>query len=53
MMRGDPKTVADKSTYENVNQPAVGFQTVPVNGVFTVRDGKLVLDANGGQAIRR
>ena len=49
----DPEVVADKATFENANQPAVGFQTVIVNGVVTVREGKLVLDAAGGQPIRR
>jgi N-acyl-D-aspartate/D-glutamate deacylase len=27
----DPATVADKATYENANQPAVGVQTVLVD----------------------
>ncbi len=49
----DPETIADQATYENPNQPAVGVQYVLVNGIFAVRDGKLVLDANGGQPIRR
>jgi len=49
----DPATVADRATFDNANQLAVGVQTVLVNGVFTVRDSKLVLDANGGRPIRR
>lgn len=49
----DPATVADKATFENPNQPAVGFQTVLVNGVLTVSDGKLVVAAAAGQPIRR
>jgi N-acyl-D-glutamate deacylase len=49
----DPKTVADKATFENANQPAVGVQTVLVNGGFAVRDGQMVLDAAHGQPIRR
>ncbi|MGX9352602.1 amidohydrolase family protein [Shimia sp. W99] len=49
----DPATVADKATFENANQPAVGFQTVLVNGGFAVKDGELVLDAAHGQPIRR
>jgi N-acyl-D-glutamate deacylase len=49
----DPETIADKATYDHPNQPAVGMQCVLVNGIFAVRDGKLVLDANGGQPIRR
>ncbi|MCE8539983.1 amidohydrolase family protein [Ruegeria pomeroyi] len=49
----DPKTVADRATFENANQPAVGVQTVLVNGGFVVRDGSLLLDAPHGQPIRR
>ncbi|WP_263829201.1 amidohydrolase family protein [Ruegeria aquimaris] len=49
----DPQTVSDKATYDNANQPAVGVQTVLVNGGFVVRDGALVLDAPHGQPIRR
>jgi len=49
----DPATVADKATYENANQTPVGIKTVLVNGVVTVDEGKLVLDAKGGQPIRR
>jgi N-acyl-D-glutamate deacylase len=49
----DPATVADKATYENANQPAVGFQTVLVDGGFVVQNGALVLDADGGVPIRR
>jgi len=48
----DPKTIADKATFDNANQPAVGVQTVLVNGGFSVRDGELVLDAPNGRAIR-
>ena len=48
----DPRTVADKATFDNANQPAVGVQTVLVNGGFSVRDGELVLDAPNGRAIR-
>ncbi|MBD1545358.1 amidohydrolase family protein [Roseibium aggregatum] len=49
----DPETVADRATFENANQPAVGVQTVLVNGGFVVRDGNLILDAPHGQPIRR
>ncbi|MDW4551584.1 amidohydrolase family protein [Defluviimonas sp. D31] len=49
----DPETVADRATFENANQPAVGVQTVLVNGGFVVRDGQFVLDAAHGQPIRR
>ncbi len=36
----DPATVADKATYEQPHQYSVGIETVIVNGVVTVRDGK-------------
>ncbi|MTI42439.1 dihydroorotase [Roseibium hamelinense] len=49
----DPETIADRATYENANQTAVGVQTVLVNGGFVVRDGSLILDAPHGQPIRR
>ncbi|MGX9349738.1 amidohydrolase family protein [Shimia sp. W99] len=49
----DPATIADMATYENANQPAVGVQTVIVNGGLAVREGNLVLDAAYGQPIRR
>lgn len=49
----DPATVADKATFENPNQPAVGFRAVLVNGVLTVSDSKLVIDAAAGRPIRR
>ena len=49
----DPATVADRATFENANQPAVGVQTVLVNGAFAVRDGALLVDAAHGQPIRR
>lgn len=49
----DPETIADKATYEDANQPAVGVQTVLVNGVAVVAGGELVLDANPGLPIRR
>jgi len=49
----DPATIADKGTYQDANQPAVGVQTVLVNGAFVVQDGELLLDAPHGQPIRR
>lgn len=49
----DPKTVSDRATFENANQPAVGVQTVLVNGGFVVQNGSLVLDGAHGQPIRR
>jgi N-acyl-D-glutamate deacylase len=49
----DPKTIADKATYTEPNQPAVGVQTVLVNGELIVKQGKLLTDADPGQLIRR
>ena len=40
-------------TYTEPNQPAVGVQTVLVNGVAVVADGTLVEDAAPGKPIRR
>ena len=36
----DPKTVADTATYEKPHQYPVGIETVIVNGVVTIKDGK-------------
>jgi N-acyl-D-aspartate/D-glutamate deacylase len=49
----DPETISDVGTYEAPNQPAVGVQSLLVNGTLVVADGKLVLDAAPGQPIRR
>jgi len=49
----DPETVGDVGTYEEPNQPAVGVQTVLVNGEAVVSGGALVLDAAPGRPIRR
>lgn len=49
----DPATVADRATYEDANQTAVGLQTVIVNGTPIVMAGDLILDAAPGEAIRR
>ena len=49
----DPNTIADVGTYENPNQPAVGVQTVLVNGVAVLNDGALIIGAAPGKAIRR
>jgi N-acyl-D-aspartate/D-glutamate deacylase len=49
----DPETISDDGTYEKPNQPAVGGQTVLVNGGFVVQNGELILDAPHGLPIRR
>jgi N-acyl-D-amino-acid deacylase len=36
----DPNTVADKATYDNPAQLAVGVEDVLVNGGFAFKDGK-------------
>ena len=49
----DPNTIADKATYPEPNQPAVGVNAVLVIGEFVVSKGRLIEDAAPGQAIRR
>jgi N-acyl-D-glutamate deacylase len=49
----DPKTIREVGTYEKPNQPAVGVQSVLVNGELVVAKGNLVLDARPGRPIRR
>jgi len=49
----DPETIRDVGTYEEPNQPAVGVQSVLVNGELIVGQGELLLDAAPGQPIRR
>jgi len=49
----DPETISDVGTYNEPNQPAVGVQTLLVNGVAVVAEGELILDAAPGQPIRR
>jgi len=49
----DPKTIRDVGTYEDPNQPAVGVQSVLVNGELIVAQGELILDAAPGLPIRR
>jgi len=49
----NPETIRDVGTYEKPNQPAVGVQSLLVNGTLVVADSKLVLGAAPGQPIRR
>ena len=49
----DIETISDVGTYEAPNQPAVGVQSLLVNGTPVVANGKLVFDAAPGQPIRR
>ena len=49
----DPDTIRDVGTYEEPNQPAVGVQTLLVNGVAVVVEGELILNAAPGRPIRR
>ena len=49
----DPETISDVGTYEKHNQPAVGVQSLLVDGTLVVADGKLVVDAAPGPPIRR
>ncbi len=47
------ETIADKGTYTEPNQPAVGIQTVMADGFAVVANGKLTEDAAPGKPIRR
>ncbi len=49
----DPETISDVGTYQTPNQPAIGVQSLLINGTLVVADGKLILDAAPGQPIRR
>ena len=49
----DPEAIAPVGTYEDPNHPAVGVQSVIVNGAVVVDGGELRLDAAPGQPIRR
>jgi len=46
----DPKTIADKATYDNPHQYAIGMTQVFVNGVQVLKDGEST-GANAGRAL--
>jgi N-acyl-D-amino-acid deacylase len=47
----DPKTIADRATYEKPHQYAVGVREVWVNGVQVVKDGEHT-GAKPGRVVR-
>jgi N-acyl-D-glutamate deacylase len=49
----DPETIRDVGTYEEPNQPAVGVQSLLVDGELVVEGGRLILEAAPGRPIRR
>jgi dihydroorotase len=49
----DPATIIDRSTYADPMQASEGVRDVLVNGVFVVRDGRLVEGARPGRPVRR
>ena len=49
----DPETISDVGTYEAPNKPAVGVQSLVVNGELVIQSSELILDAGPGQPIRR
>jgi N-acyl-D-aspartate/D-glutamate deacylase len=48
----DPTRVIDKATFDKPDQYSEGIPFVLVNGVFVVRDGKLIGDAKPGVGIK-
>jgi N-acyl-D-aspartate/D-glutamate deacylase len=47
----DPKTVADRATYQSPRTPSVGVHYEIVNGILLIDEGKLVPDTYPGRAI--
>jgi len=48
----DPRTIADRATYESPAVPSVGVRHVLVGGVAVVRDGQVVAGVAPGQPLR-
>jgi N-acyl-D-aspartate/D-glutamate deacylase len=48
----DPETVTDQATYADSTRPSAGIRHVLVDGVFVVRDGRIVPDARPGRPVR-
>ena len=48
----DPARVIDKATFEKPDQYSEGITHVLVNGVFVVRDGKIVEGVKPGVGIK-
>jgi len=48
----NPDKIIDKATFENAAQYSEGFQSVLVNGVFVLRDGKLADGRFPGNAMK-
>ncbi len=47
----DPVRVTDQATYSDTTRPSSGVRHLLVDGVFVIRDGELVLDAQPGRLI--
>jgi N-acyl-D-aspartate/D-glutamate deacylase len=48
----DPRSITDKSTFQDPAQYAEGIKFVMVNGVLIVKDGQLQSDLHPGRAVR-
>jgi dihydroorotase len=48
----DPATVSDRATFDAPTTPSAGIPHVMVNGVFVVKDGRLIENALPGKAVR-
>jgi N-acyl-D-amino-acid deacylase len=43
----DPRTIADKATFDEPHQYSAGIRNVIVNGQFALRDGKVTSERPG------